>query len=471
MDPIKQSLIDVAGNLEASERNVQAKVRANLTKKRIRIPIWIPALVIACFMAFVGVLLKPDTTPVQTTSANLTPEDYEYLYELMQSSSSTHVEEFQLSFVADIAYQHYSTFKGIALDEKELARRIEVEKKTLLEESEAFRLVSESDPNFEAIYFPHYVKARYYEELLLEQLKTQYPSFNSYALEHMLKFEAVKYFASLEESSQFLPYNDLMSIALMNYSDYHRIEGAVMSVHEDHYIVVKDGNYFELSGLTTDQIASFNEGVYKIPIEYVDTLVVGDVVELYYSDYYMSSVNVQEMIPIQVTKALFNLTLENNDAASLLELIEPLERTSWEIVPPNMTDFILIALNAPFIFNYDNEEGIFTLYALDNQEKIVVPKHLTESIYELLKFAKYIKPVYTYDELVSVSSEELLDIFIHNGLIIRNDLSHLKKEQIGEILKDQFDLMIQGTTSLSSEGYMQMAKDVKRIYDEISTPQ
>ena len=165
-----------------------------------------------------------------------------------------------------------------------------------------------------------------------------------------------------------------------------------MSVHEDHFIVVKDGNYFELNGLTTDQIASFNEGVYKIPIEYLDTLVVGDMVELYYPDYYMSSFNVQEMIPYQVTKAVIGLTLEGEAAASLLELIEPLERTPWKEIPGYMIDYDLIVLNAHFSFSYDNEEGIFTFYAMKSTEKIVVPKHLTEAIYELLKLSKYIKP-------------------------------------------------------------------------------
>jgi hypothetical protein len=397
MDPIKQSLIDVAGNLEASERNVQAKVRANLTKKRIRMPIWIPALAITCFIAFIGIqFLKPDTTPVQTTSANLTKEDYEYLYESMQSISSTNPDEFKLRFVADIAYPHYGNYKGITLDEKEFARRLEAERKANITESESFQLMSETDPiaaeKLETIYLPHYVKARYYEELLLEQLENQYPSFKSYTLEHMLQYEAVKYFATLEESSQFLPHNDLMSIAIMNYSDYHRIEGAVMSVHEDHYIVVKDGNYFELNGLTTDQIASFNEGVYKIPIEYMDTLVVGDMVELYYPDYYMISVNVQEMIPFQVTKAVISLTLEDEAAASLLELIEPLERTPWKEIPGYMIDYGLIALNAHFNFSYDNEAGIFTLYDMKSEEKLIAPKHISESIYEILKLAKYIKP-------------------------------------------------------------------------------
>ena len=404
MDPIKQSLIDAAGQLDASERNVQAKVRANLTKKRIRMPIWIPALAIACFIAFVGIqFLKSETGPVPTISANLTPVEYEYLYELMESTSSTHVEQVQLSFVADIAYPYYGTYKGITLDESEFAKRLEAERKIYITESESFQLMSETDSiaaeKLETIYLPHYVKARYYEELLLEQLKTQYPSFNTSTLEHMLQYEAVKYFASLEESSQFLPYNDLMAIAIMNYSDYHLIVGAVMSVHEDHFIVVKDGNYFELNGLTTDQIASFNDGVYKIPIEYMDTLVVGDMVELYFPDYYMYSVNVQEMIPYQVTKAVIGLTLDGEAAASLLELIEPLERTPWKEIPNNGIKYELYALDAFFVFHYKEvedifteEEYIFTLYDMKSEEKIVVPKHISESIYELLKRAKYIKP-------------------------------------------------------------------------------
>ena len=330
MDPIKQSLIDAAGQLDASERNIQTSVRANLTKKRIRIPLWIPALIIACFIAFIGIqLLKPETTTVQTISSNLTPEDYEFLYESMQSINATnHQEEFQLSFVAEVAYPHYGNYKGIKFDEKEFARRLENERKTLITESESFQLMSETDPTYagklETIYLPHYVKSRYYEELLLEQLENQYPSFNTSTLKHMLQYEAVKYFASLEESSQFLPYDDIMSIAIMNYSDYHLIVGAVMSVHEDHFIVVKDGNYFELNGLTTDQIASFNKGVYKIPIEYMDKFYAGDMVQLYFPDYYMVSDSVQEMIPIQVTKALLNLTLEDEANESLLALIEPL---------------------------------------------------------------------------------------------------------------------------------------------------
>ncbi len=396
MDPIKQSLIDVAGNLEASEQNVQANVRANLTKKRIRMPIWIPALAITCFIAFIGIqFLKPETAPVQINSANLTKEDYEYLYEAMHSINSTHVEQFQLEFVADIAYPHYAKYKGIAIDEKEFTRRLEAERKTYITESESFQLMYETDPiaaeKLERIYLPHYVKARYYEELLLEQLENQYPTFNTSTLSHMLQYEAVKYFATLEESSQFLPHNDLMSIAIMNYSDYHRIEAAVMSVHEDHYIVIKDGNYFELNGLTTDQIASFKEGVYKIPIEYLGTLGVGDMVELYFPDYYMGSDNVHEMIPFQVTKAVISLTLEGEAAASLLELIEPLERTPWKEIPGSMIDNELIALDAHYNFSYDNEAGIFTLYDMKSEEKLIAPKHISELIYEILKLAN-IKP-------------------------------------------------------------------------------
>ena len=166
MDPIKQSLINAAGQLDASERNVQARVRANVTKKRIRIPLWIPTLAIACFIAFIAIqFLKPETTPLQTTTANLTKEDYAYLYELMQSTNTTHVEEFQLSFVADLAYPHYAKSKGITLDEKEFASRLEAERKKIIAESELFELVSETDPiaaeKLETIYFPHYVKARY----------------------------------------------------------------------------------------------------------------------------------------------------------------------------------------------------------------------------------------------------------------------------------------------------------------------
>ena len=124
----------------------------------------------------------------------------------------------------------------------------------------------------------------------------------------------------------------------------------------------------------------------------MDTLVVGDMVELYFPDYYMYNVNVQEMIPYQVTKAVIGLTLEGEAAKSLLELIEPLERTPWKEIPGYMIDYDLIALNAHFSFSYDNEAGIFTLYDMKSYEKLIAPKHISESIYELLKLTKYIKP-------------------------------------------------------------------------------
>ena len=204
----------------------------------------------------------------------------------------------------------------------------------------------------------------------------------------------------------------------------------------------------------------------------MDKFYVGDMVQLFFPDYYMVSDSVQEMIPIQVTKALLNLTLEDEANESLLALIEPLERTQIKTIPPIMTDYVLIALDAHYIFNYDNEEGISTFFDMNSYEKIIVPKHISKSIYELLKLGTInMKPMFSQDELVSLPSDELLDIFVHFGMKIGDDLSHLDQKQIGEILKSEFDLMIQGTTSLSSEGYMQMAKDVQRIYNDILTPE
>ena len=77
--------------------------------------------------------------------------------------------------------------------------------------------------------------------------------------------------------------------------------------------------------------------------------------------------------------------------------------------------------------------------------------------------------LYSYEELVSMSSDDLLDLFEDNGLVIEEDLAaNLSREEIGKVLKVQFSFMIEGTTSLSSIGYMEMAKDVQRIYRQIS---
>ena len=104
--------------------------------------------------------------------------------------------------------------------------------------------------------------------------------------------------------------------------------------------------------------------------------------------------------------------------------------------------------------------GVTSLDSVEYSEMALNVKNIYREIVE--------GTMYTYDQLKLLEKEELLQLFETYGLEIPEDISHLEREQISEVLSSQFDLMIQGTTSLSSVGYAQMAEDVQRIYLEIT---
>lgn len=78
------------------------------------------------------------------------------------------------------------------------------------------------------------------------------------------------------------------------------------------------------------------------------------------------------------------------------------------------------------------------------------------------------KEPYSYDDLISLPPQDLLQVFLDEGLEIQTDLlQSMDPEQLAGIFKSEFYLMTQGTTSLSHVGYAEMAKDVQEIYERI----
>ena len=79
------------------------------------------------------------------------------------------------------------------------------------------------------------------------------------------------------------------------------------------------------------------------------------------------------------------------------------------------------------------------------------------------------KNVYTYEELFEMPAEELLDVFIRNGLVISDELeASFTEEEIQKLFKEQFGLWHIGVSSMSHTMYMDLAEQTKVIYDKIT---
>ena len=78
---------------------------------------------------------------------------------------------------------------------------------------------------------------------------------------------------------------------------------------------------------------------------------------------------------------------------------------------------------------------------------------------------------YTYEELSEMPANELLDLFIQNGLVVNDDLktSHTE-EELQKLFKENFDLWHTGVSAHSYTAYIDLAEQTKVIYDKIAEP-
>ena len=79
------------------------------------------------------------------------------------------------------------------------------------------------------------------------------------------------------------------------------------------------------------------------------------------------------------------------------------------------------------------------------------------------------KSAYTYEELSEMPAEELLDLFIQNGLLINDDLKRAyTEEELQTFFKEHFDMWHIGLSELSHTMYIDLAEQTKAIYDKIA---
>ena len=78
---------------------------------------------------------------------------------------------------------------------------------------------------------------------------------------------------------------------------------------------------------------------------------------------------------------------------------------------------------------------------------------------------------YTYEELSEMPANELLDLFIQNGLVVNDDLkASYTEEELSTLFKENFHLWHTGVSAYSYTAYIDLAEQTKVIYDKIAEP-
>ena len=75
---------------------------------------------------------------------------------------------------------------------------------------------------------------------------------------------------------------------------------------------------------------------------------------------------------------------------------------------------------------------------------------------------------YTYEELSKMPAEELLDVFIQNGLVINDELkAAFTDEELQTLFKENFHLWHTGVSAHSHTMYIDLAEQTKAIFDKL----
>ena len=78
------------------------------------------------------------------------------------------------------------------------------------------------------------------------------------------------------------------------------------------------------------------------------------------------------------------------------------------------------------------------------------------------------KGAYTYEEMCELPADELLDLFIQNGLIISDELKQsFTEEELQSLFKDNFALWHTGESLMDYTAYIDLAEQTKTIYESI----
>ena len=75
---------------------------------------------------------------------------------------------------------------------------------------------------------------------------------------------------------------------------------------------------------------------------------------------------------------------------------------------------------------------------------------------------------YTYEELCDLPAEELLDLFIQNGLVINDGLKQsYTEEELQSLFKEHFSMWHTGVSAFNDTMYIDLAEQTKMVYESI----
>lgn len=104
------------------------------------------------------------------------------------------------------------------------------------------------------------------------------------------------------------------------------------------------------------------------------------------------------------------------------------------------------------------------------QQDIITPTQNNEEISQT-DIQSEAEQKYTYEELSEMPAEELLDLFIQNGLVISDELKQsYTEEELQSLFKEHFALWHTGVSSMDYTVYMDLAEQTKAIFDKIAIP-
>ncbi len=80
------------------------------------------------------------------------------------------------------------------------------------------------------------------------------------------------------------------------------------------------------------------------------------------------------------------------------------------------------------------------------------------------------KKIYTYKDLSTLPSDQLLALFIENGLEINEELkAALTEAELEELFKSEFDSLYRGVSTRSDLMYFDLAEKTEEIYQKITS--
>ncbi len=322
MDPIKKSLIEAAGDLTQSERNVRYNVRNAVKRKnRFKLPLFIPIAVTVCLVVVIGFfVVKALPTQYSISSSTAFDESYFDILVKMYPADDPYAEQNAIyEYVGDLAILAYGEFHGVSLNEEEVIANVKEYIEAVKKSDEIKRLGGLDFAKFEQLYIPTLFSKFAIRDELVELYRQDYPTMFDTTLSEMVRMDAVAYFKEngLEEILANRKF-DKIALQLQLDPDYEIYQGIVAAEREDAYLVVLHVNSAQIEGLTIEDLQIKFDHLYWMP-KVVDFLKVGDMIEVGYSINHGTQDEINQIVPSHL--AINDNQNENGISTHILEYL------------------------------------------------------------------------------------------------------------------------------------------------------